>query len=114
LVKDYGKKKYYKPEEVKKANTKVDYSELIEPDFVCWGMSIFSSHSEFDNYHESAGEACDYTEMKTEMLQGLSAPNAESWLEITDMDVSWLEIGDVSDGAIEGLGEFFSSIFDGL
>ncbi len=114
LVKDYGKKKYYQPEEVKKAHYKSKWYDGL--DFSCWGMSTFSSHSDFDEYHKTTNEVCDYTEMKTEMLSGLSVSSDSNWYEISgvDIDASWLDFGDVFEGALEGIGGFVSGIFEGL
>ena len=114
LVREHGKKKYYKPEEVKKAHRNSKWYDLL--DFSCWGMSIFSSHFDFDKYHERSGEICDYAEMKTEMLSGLSIYSTADWTEIADLDIdaSWLDFGDIFDGIIEGIREFVSGIFDGL
>ena len=114
LVTDNGKKKYYKPEEVKKAHRKSKWYDGL--DFSCWGMSTFSSHSDFDKYHEETGEVCDYVEMKTEMLSGLSVSQTSDWVEIPDIDIdaSWLDFGDVFDGLLDGIGELIGGIFDGL
>ena len=114
LVEENGKKKYYKPEEVKKAHKKSKWYDGL--DFSCWGMSTFTSHSDFDKYHEQTGEVCDYTEMKTEMLNGLSVSSTADWTEIPDLDIdsSWLDFGDVFDGVLEGIGEFIGGIFDGI
>jgi hypothetical protein len=113
LVKDYGKKKYYKPEEVKKAHKQSAWGGL---DFSCWGMSTFSSHSDFDKYHQEVGEPCDYVSMKTEMLQGLAITDSFhlSDLPEIDLDASWLDLGELLSGAIEGLGEFFTAIAEGV
>lgn len=114
LVKENGKKKYYKPEEVVAAHRKSKWYE--KADFVCWGMCTFSSHSDFDRYHAETGEICDYTEMKTEMLSGLSVVPDASWKDIPDLDVdaSWLDLGDGLDGVFEGVGDFFGGILDGI
>jgi len=114
LIKDNGKKKFYKPEEIKEAHKKSKWYHYI--DFSCWGMSIYSSHSDFDAYHAKTGEVCDYAEMKTEMLSGLSLASVSDWTEIPDLDIdaSWLDFGDVFDGLLEGIGEFISGIFDGI
>lgn len=84
LVRDYGKKKYYKPEEVKKADKKSRWSNL---DFSCWGMSIFTSHWDFDYYHQQTGEVCDYVAMKSEMLQGISVGEVSSGVDLTNLDI---------------------------
>lgn len=114
LINENGKKKYYKPEEVKKAHRKSKWFEYI--DFACWGMSVYSSHTDFDTYHEKTGEACDYIEMKTEMLSGLSRTSFSNWQEVSDSDIdaSWLDFGDVFDGLLDGIGEFVSGIFEGI
>lgn len=114
LVKENGKKKYYKPEEVKEAHQKSKWYDGL--DFACWGMSTYSSHDDFNRYHESTGEVCDYTEMKTEMLSGLSVSPSSDWMEIPDLDIdaSWLDFGDTFDGILEGIGEVIAGIFDGI
>jgi hypothetical protein len=114
LVNENGKKKYYKPEEVKKAHRKSKWYDGLN--FSCWGMSTFSSHSDFDKYHKERGEICNYGEMKTEMLSGLSISSNADWTEIPDIDIdaSWLDFGDVFDGLLEGIREFIGGIFDGI
>lgn len=111
LVKEYGKKKYYKPEEIKQAHKKdkwyhniLDVSDGIEI-FSCWGMSTFSSHSDFDKYHQKTGEACDYIAMKTEMLSEWTSSVDFNWTEIPDIDIdaSWLDFGEVFEGVLEFL-----------
>ena len=113
LVADNGKKKYYKPEEIKKAHKKSKWYDGL--DFSCWGMSTYSSHSDFDKYHEETGEVCDYVEIKTEMLSGIPATPNTDWMDIPNLDVdaSWLDFGDVFDGIFEGIGEFIDGIFVG-
>lgn len=113
LVTDYGKKKYYKPKEVKKAHKKSEWSGY---DFSCWGMSTYSSHADFDEYHQATGEICDYTSMKAEMLEGISIVDTVHLIDLPDinLDASWLDIGEILGGLLEGIGEFFSSIADGL
>jgi hypothetical protein len=114
LVNDYGKKKYYKPKEVKEAHKKSIYHN--GHDFSCWGMSTYSSHSDFDNYHEQTGEVCDYINMKTEMLQGLTLTNSLEMSEITvtNIEASWLDFGDIFGSISDGIGDFISGIFDAI
>lgn len=114
LVESNGKKKYYKPEEVKEAHKKSKWYDGL--DFSCWGMSTFSSHKDFDKYHEETGEICDYTEMKTEMLNGLSISSTADFSDISNLNIddSWLDFGESFDGFFEGIGEFIGGIFDGL
>jgi hypothetical protein len=109
LVKDYGKKNFYKPMEVKQAHKK---SAWRDRDFVCWGMSAYSSHHDFNQYHLETGETCDYVAMKSEMLMGISLTESShlSELPTADLDTSWLDLGRVFSGIIDGIGEFFASI----
>jgi hypothetical protein len=88
LLKNYGKKKYYTVQEVKNANRR----QNISVDFGCWSHATFNSHSDFDEYHQSLGETCDYVSMKAEMLSSVSTATDSSWF---DMDLSWLEFPDI-------------------
>jgi len=88
LFKNYGKKKYYTVQEVKEANRR----QGVGPDFGCWSHATFNSHSDFDSYHNSIGESCDYAAMKTEMLSSVSTATDSSWF---DIDLSWLEFPDI-------------------
>jgi hypothetical protein len=108
LVKENGKKKYYKSKEVKKAHQNSSWIDLI--DFSCWAMSTFSSHSDFDAYHTESGEICNYVDMKSEMLLDFSNSSVIDWTKITaiEIDASWLDFGDIFDG----LGEFIGGILD--
>ncbi len=112
LVEENGKKKYYTPEEVKKAHHKSKWYDGL--DFSCWAMSTFSSHADFDTYHEETGEVCDYAEMKSEMLTGISNAPAADWASIPDIDLdaSWLDLGELFEGVLEGIGEFIAGILD--
>ena len=116
LIEEHDKKKYYKPEEVKKASQKSKYNLLDGIDWHCWAMCTFCSHTDFDAYHQLTGELCDYGAMKIETLSGLAITTSADWLSIPDLDIdaSWLDFGDVFDGLLEGIGEFISGIFDGI
>lgn len=114
LITDYGKKKYYKPEEVEKSHRNSKWYDGL--DFSCWAMSIFSSHDDFDRHHERTGEICNYTEMKTEMLNGISVSADTGWFGIPDMDIdaSWLDFGGLFSEVFEGMGDLAGSTFAGL
>ncbi|WP_147383990.1 DUF6559 family protein [Noviherbaspirillum sedimenti] len=88
LVKHYGKKRFYTVQQVKDANRRND----IGIDAGCWSHAAFNSHSDFDAYHESIGEKCDYAAMKSEMLGSVSNASDASWF---DIDLSWLEFPDM-------------------
>jgi hypothetical protein len=64
----------------------------IGADFFCWSHAAFNSHGDFDAYHRSIGEDCDYASMKAEMLASVSSVDDASWF---DIDLSWLEFPDV-------------------
>ena len=91
LLKHYGKKKRYTVNEVMWANER----QGVPLDFACWSHAIFNSHADFDAYHESIGESCNYAAMKADMLSAVStADDATSWLDF-DFDLPWLEFPDL-------------------
>lgn len=95
LVKTFGKKKYYSPEQVKKASSQTKY----DIDWHCWAMCLYTSPSDFDAYHRSIGGSCNYADMKSEMTSALTDGASDSWF---DIDLSWLEWPDFD----------LSSVFD--
>ncbi len=95
LGKRHGKRKYYRPVEVRKAAVDLGYPI----DWTCWAYCIFSSPGDF-RAHDTAGEACDYTKMKTEVLADLSGG---SFLGL-DIDLSWLEWPDID---LSGIFDWF-------
>lgn len=88
LVKNYGKKKFYSVQEVKEANRRQD----VSLDVACWSHAMFNSHGDFDAYHRTLGENCDYIAMKGEMVSSVSHDAETSWF---DLDLSWLEFPDI-------------------
>lgn len=121
LVENYGKRPYYTPEQVEYANKQTKWYNKYQLDFTCWAMSVFSSHNDFDRHHQATGEACDYSEMKTEMLSGMASTNNSSWFDLSsvdlpaiDIDASWLDFGDVFGSVFEGIGDVIGGILDGF
>lgn len=88
LVRNYGKKRFYTVEEVKAANRR----QGVGADVACWSHATFNSHGDFDTYHASLGEPCNYVSMKAEMLSSVSSAPDTTWF---DLDLSWLEFPDV-------------------
>ena len=88
LLKNYGKKNFYTVQEVKEANRR----QGIGLDFGCWSHATFNTHRDFDAYHQSIGETCDYVAMKSDMLASVSNATDSSWF---DVDLSWLEFPDI-------------------
>lgn len=94
LLKHYGRKPYYSVDEVKNANRR----QNVGVDFGCWSHATFNSHKDFDAYHQSIGESCDYLSMKSEMLSSVSTATDTSWF---DLDLSWLEFPDIDFSAFD-------------
>lgn len=88
LVRHYGKKPYYTVQEVRDSNRRCD----IDLDFGCWSHAVFNSHADFDAFHQSIGEQCDYAAMKSEMLSSVSNASDTS---LFDIDLSWLEFPEI-------------------
>ena len=95
LVRTHGKKKYYKPAEVRRAAEARGYSVDIH----CWAYCVFTTPEDFNAIHEAASEVCDYAAMKASVLADLASGGTFSWL---DLDLSWLEWPDID----------LSSLFD--
>jgi hypothetical protein len=88
LLRHHGKKHFYTVEQVKDANRRSD----ISVDFGCWSHAAFNTRSDFDAYHQSIREHCDYAAMKSEMLSSVSNATDSSWF---DIELSWLEFPDI-------------------
>lgn len=97
LVRHYGKKRFYTVDEVKNAHRR----QSIGLDFACWSHAAFNSHGDFDAYHRSVGENCDYAAMKREMLDAVSDSSDTSWF---DIDLSWLDFPDIDWSIFDFLG----------
>jgi hypothetical protein len=91
LVSHYGKKKFYSIEEVKDANKR----QGVIPDFACLPHAFFNSHQDFDQYHSSIGEDCDYATMKADVIQSISKSTSDISLFNFNFDMSWLEFPDI-------------------
>lgn len=63
LRKDYGISKSYTSAQVIKT---IERSGL-NSDYSCYALSMFSDRMEFERYHESLGESCDYIELRSEV-----------------------------------------------
>ena len=89
LVQDHGKKKYYKPDQIRKAAHDGGY----QPDYICWAYCMFSSPSDFAAIHEAAGETCDYVAMKSEVLADLATDGSFLGIDIDLSDLfDWFDL----------------------
>lgn len=107
LVSTFGKKEFYKPKEVLKALENVDYKNIHEK----WAMSIFVSHSSFDEYFRKNN--IDYRETRKQMLEKMTNTKADfSFVSDLALDISWLSFENIFDNILEGIGGIVSGIFD--
>jgi hypothetical protein len=95
LVRTHGKRKYYKPAEVRRSADRCGYTVDVH----CWAYCIFTTPEDFKAIHDALGEACDYAVMKAEVLADLAGGSAFS---LFDLDLSWLDWPDID----------LSSLFD--
>jgi hypothetical protein len=91
LVRHYGKKENYSVQEVKNANRR----QAINVDVVCWSFAVFNTRADFDQYHETIGESCDYASMKSDMLSSVSNVGDAADTSMFDFDLSWLSFPDI-------------------
>jgi hypothetical protein len=88
LVRRHGKKKYYKPDQIREAAV----SQGFPVDIHCWAYCFFATPNDFAALHAATGEACDYVAMKASLLADLAPGGIFSWL---DIDLSWLDWPDI-------------------
>jgi hypothetical protein len=100
LVRTHGKRKYYKPAEVRRAADTYGYPIDIH----CWAYCIFTSVEDFNTLHEATGDACDYVKMKAEVLADLATAAGHSGFDWIDIDLSWLEWPDID---LSGIFDWF-------
>lgn len=93
LVRKHGKRRYYKPEDIRRAAESGGYPIDIH----CWAYCIFATPEDFRLLHEATGEACDYFAMRSEVLADLASGAGFSWL---DVNLSWLEWPDIDLGGL--------------
>lgn len=65
LIRRYGKKRVYSTNEVRSVWRDRGYA----PDYMCYAMAAYSPPADFHEYHERAGEPCDYQSMRAEVAE---------------------------------------------
>lgn len=93
LTRQHGRKKFYKPDEVREASRTRGY----HIDWTCWAYCFFTTPADFGAIHEELGETCDYVAMKTELVGDLTGGTSGDWFSF---DLSWLEWPDVSSASL--------------
>lgn len=63
LVRRFGKRRYYTPEQVRKAVRGGRFNE----DDICYAYSMFCSREDYDSFHAELGETGDYDAMRGEV-----------------------------------------------
>jgi uncharacterized membrane protein YgcG len=63
LQRRYGRKRYYTPEEVRRAARDTG----VNTDYLFYGYSLYCSRGAFDEHHRETGEHCDYDAMRAEV-----------------------------------------------
>lgn len=113
LVRDYGQKDYYTPEEVKKSAKRT----TIDPDLTGAMfdiMALFVSHEDYDALYEEVENTPGYLEAKADMLQTISVTTPAELMSAPEvnLDDSIFDIGEMASGLTEGIGDFISSILE--
>jgi uncharacterized membrane protein YgcG len=94
----YGKQKTYSPQQVKTTMRERGYSTGND----CYGMAMYCDRVEFDDYHRSINEVCDYTMMRGEVSQCLFGSEVEFNTDtVFDTDFS-ADLNDLSDNSFSG------------
>jgi type II secretory pathway pseudopilin PulG len=80
----YGKQPSYAPNSVKQMLREWGYST----NFDCYCLALYCNQIEFDSYHQSTGQACDYLSMRQEIC--IYLPFAEDSFSAADV----IDLGD--------------------
>jgi hypothetical protein len=73
LVRRFGKKKYYTPQQVQAAVRRGGFSETD----MCYAISMFCSREAFNAHHAEMGEPCNFDAMRTEVAESHFGGNAD-------------------------------------
>jgi hypothetical protein len=99
LAKDYGHSERYTPQQVRRT---IERSGM-NMDFSCYGIAMFSGREDFNQFHQSSGENCDYDIMRGEIAA--THFNGNSDFTIADMSNAFHDSGShMSDGGHHGGG----------
>jgi hypothetical protein len=63
LAAAYGRSKSYTPAQVKRTIERAG----LNSDYSCYGMAMFCRETDFNTYHQTAGETCDFAAMRGEI-----------------------------------------------
>jgi len=77
LARDYGSSKTYTPKQVR--NT-IERSNL-DAYYSCYGVAMFSSRADFDEFHSENGESCNFDAMRAEIAHSHFGGNEEFTLD---------------------------------
>ena len=87
LRKDYGRPKAYTPMQVRRSVERGGLSVA----YACYGIAMFSSRHDFDQYHKEIGETCDYDAMRCEI--GNSYFNGNANFSVTEVTTTSSDFG---------------------
>ncbi len=68
LVKGYGKSKNYTPAQVTAGAQNLGLDIML----LCYAMAMYTSRDDFNSYHHSTGQSCDYDTMRGEIADSSS------------------------------------------
>jgi hypothetical protein len=95
LAKDYGASQSYTPVQVKRTIDRYN----MNSEYSCYGLSMFCDREEFDQYHHTLGESCNYDGMRAE----IAATHFDGNVDFTMSDIVQV-FSDSSDDAGSGHG----------
>ena len=112
LVAENGKQKFYNKEQVEKSHEKITLSDAFDVSEIYF-ESAMSLYTSLDEYIKVSGATAEkYIQHKSDALHEISNDSILDWDSLTDFDMnmSWLDMGDI----IESVGEFLGGILGAL
>ena len=91
LVQRFGKRTSYTSRQVLDTLGSMPY---IPFDWYCWGMATYMTLVDFDAYHRSIGEACDWSAMHGVITEAATTAGGGAW-SVTDLVPDLSSLGDL-------------------
>lgn len=97
LREKYGAKQNYTPVQVRETA----FEKGLSIDYVCWAYLIHCTPVDFNHIHVLAGEACDYSAMRSAVGSAFFSGNAD----FSAFDVTEAIVSGTAEAAVSGMGD---------
>ncbi|MEQ1821137.1 MAG: hypothetical protein ABL949_01370 [Fimbriimonadaceae bacterium] len=89
LAQRHGKQRTYTQPQIQESALAAGYAMDIH----CWAYCVFMAMPDFNHFHQSIGESCDFSEMRATMFEGLNLDG----FSLSDISLPDFELGSIFD-----------------